>query len=279
MGTSPPESPRLRCARSGCGAGATIGSPAEMSVMSLASPGDAKISAIARRMLMSVAFVKLAGCAPENLSRRLGDLRPRLDDQPLLPSDRNLRAFLLRLSQPQQKNFPVHALAPPKSYDTSSGFGVNPCRRSLRLTIRAAHFALGCSKRRGRFGVKPDAPEPSKSLGSLEAAMVKSSSAAQRPQGRLRAKSGCTSSAWNDFPSNLSATRARCHSYSRLQRKTVPGRWPGTLSALPSFVVGGWGTCFRHCSRSEPPIAHTKELSTIASRSCSAVFLTACCPR
>ena len=29
------------------------------------------------------------------------------------------------------------------------------------------HSALGCSKRRSRFGVKPDAPEPSKSLGSI----------------------------------------------------------------------------------------------------------------
>src|SRR5262245_39313734 len=67
-GTSPLESPRLRGAWSGCGA--TKGLPAEeMSVLSLASPGDAKISAKARETNAS-AFMGAVPVKTPQKSRR-----------------------------------------------------------------------------------------------------------------------------------------------------------------------------------------------------------------
>ena len=80
MGTSPPKSPGLRCAGSGCGAGATNGLPADMSTMSLASPGDAKISVKAMEANVT-AFMAVLVVPQLRRVRKLALLLARLLEQ------------------------------------------------------------------------------------------------------------------------------------------------------------------------------------------------------
>ena len=86
-------------------------------------------------------------------------------------------------------------------------------------------------------------------------------------------KGGLVSPATTAKPESRAGTWLDDAPITHFLRLSLAGPLAGNSQRSSFVCVWGMGTCFRHCSRSEPPIAHIKERSTIASRSCSAVFL------